>query len=233
MEAEVGSDIPGPEHIDIDSRIAHAQAVYTRRNLEIYDKLVLGLFCSVVWRCPAREMRRLYDRSVGNRHLDIGPGTGYFVDRCHFPTPQPEITLLDLSSECLKMSAERLARYRPATCQANLMCPLPLPPRHFDSAGMNLVFHTIPGGWEGKGVIFKHVAETLRPGGTLFGTTVLAEGVPMNRLTRKMLLAQYERGNFQNQGDDPDGLRHQLAKYFPEYQVRTRGTVAIFEAAAG
>ena len=45
----------------------------------------------------------------------------------------------------------RRHRYRPATCQANLMHPLPLPRDHFDSAAMNLVFHTIPGGWEHSG----------------------------------------------------------------------------------
>lgn len=219
-----------PESAYIDRRIAHAQEVYTPRNLAIYDKLVLGLFCSLVWRCPAREMRRLYDTCVGSCHLDIGPGTGYFLDRCHFPTVQPEITLLDLNAECLKVSVKRLARYRPAICQANLMYPLPLPPHHFDSAGMNLVLHTIPGGWEGKGVVFKHVAEVLRPGGMVFGTTVLAEGVPMNRLTRKLLLAQHERANFQNQGDDPEGLRRQLARHFAESHVVTRGTVAIFKA---
>jgi ubiquinone/menaquinone biosynthesis C-methylase UbiE len=177
-------------------------------------------------------MRKLYDTSVGRRHLDIGPGTGYFVDHARFPD-DPEITLLDLSEECLQMSARRLGRYRPQLCKANLMHPLPLPAGHFDSAAMNLVFHTIPGGWDHKGVILGHVAETLRPGGVLFGTTVLAEGVPMNRFTHKLLLEQHRRGNFQNQGDDPQGLERQLAKYFPEYQVRIRGAVAVFRATAG
>ncbi|MFC5028981.1 class I SAM-dependent methyltransferase [Streptomyces sp. DSM 41987] len=229
------SDTPAsaPESAELDPRIVHAQQVYSRSRLGIYDKWVLGVFCRVVWRCPAGVMRRLYNSSAGNRHLDIGPGTGYFVDKCRFPTKTPELTLLDLNSECLDMSAGRLARYRPAICQANLMEPLPLPSRHFDSAAMNLVFHTIPGGWDTKGIILKHVAETLRPGGVLFGTTVLAEGVPMNRLTSKMVLEQHRRGNFQNQGDDPAGLERQLAKYFPEYRVTIRGAVAIFTATVG
>lgn len=222
-----------PETAAPDPRTVEALEVYDRKTLQIYDKVVLGIFCSLVWRCPARQMRGLYDRSVGNRHLDIGPGTGYFLDHCHFPTAHPEITLLDLSAECLEVSAQRVARYRPQICQADLMRPLPLPQKHFDSAAMNLVFHTIPGGWDHKGVILKHVAETLRPGGVLFGTTVLAEGVPMNRLTHKLLLAQHERGNFQNQGDDPAGLERQLANYFPKYRLSIRGATAIFYAIAG
>lgn len=222
-----------PWQTSLDPQIADAQAVYTPGTLAIYDVLVLGLFCSLVWRCPAREMRRLYDRCAGQRHLDVGPGTGYFVDHCRFPTAHPEITLLDLNPECLAVSAKRLARYQPATCKANLMYPLPLPSQHFDSAALNLVLHTIPGGWEQKGIVFKHVAETLRPGGVLFGTTVLAEGVPMNRLTRKLLTEQHRRGNFQNHGDDPAGLGRQLRKYFSSYDLRIRGITAIFQATVG
>jgi SAM-dependent methyltransferase len=221
------------DNMQLDPRIAHAQEVYDRDTLAIYDKVVLGLFCSLVWRCPPRVMRKLYDESVGHRHLDIGPGTGYFLDHCQFPTAEPELSLLDLSAECLEMSATRLARYQPATYQANLMYPLPVPRHHFDSVGMNLVFHTIPGGWDAKGVVLKHVAEVLRPGGTLFGSTVLAEGVPMNLLTRKLLVAQHKRGNFQNQGDDPEGLRRQLARYFPRHRVAIKGATAIFQATAG
>jgi SAM-dependent methyltransferase len=228
----VAIDPTHPVTDELDPRIAHAQEVYTRGKLAIYDALVLGVFCSLIWKYSPRQMRRLYDSSVGRRHLDIGPGTGYFLEHCHFP-PNPEITLLDLSQECLDVSARRIANLHPTLSRANLMYPLPLPKKHFDSAAMNLVFHTIPGGWEGKGIIFKHVAETLRPGGTLFGTSVLAEGVPMSRFTRKMISEQHRRGNFQNQGDDPEGLRAQLAKYFPESSVEVHGVTAVFRATAG
>jgi ubiquinone/menaquinone biosynthesis C-methylase UbiE len=230
----VATELPGsgPDS-ELDPRIVHSQQAYTKGRLAVYDFMVLGLFCSLIWRCPTSEMLGLYNREVGARHLDIGPGTGYMVDRCRFPVAEPEITLLDLSAECLEMSAHRLSRYRPKTCRANLMEPLPLPRGHFDSAAMNLVMHTIPGGWEGKGVIFKHVAQILRPGGVLFGTSVLSEGVPMNAFTRKMLRVQYKRGNFQNQGDDPQGLARQLEKYFPESSMEIRGNVAIFRATAG
>ncbi|HEY4019970.1 MAG TPA: class I SAM-dependent methyltransferase [Pseudonocardiaceae bacterium] len=227
----VASDSSGST--ELDPRIVHAQQAYNPRRLAVYDAVVLNVFCRLAWRCPPGAMMRLYNEHVGNRHLDIGPGTGYFVDRCRFPTERPELTLLDLSAECLDMSAKRLARFSPATCQANLLDPLPLPRAHFDSAAMNLVFHTIPGGWEGKGKIFKHVAETLRPGGVLFGTTVLAEGVPMNAVTRRALQEQYRRGNFQNQGDSPEGLREQLSRYFPSSQVSVRGIVGVFVATAG
>jgi SAM-dependent methyltransferase len=223
-----------PEFTELDPLIAHGQEAYTPCFLRIYDNVVLKTFCTLVWGCPPRVVRRLYNECVGNRHIDIGPGTGYFVDHCTFPTARPEITLLDLNVNCLKFSAARLARYRPAVCRANLMGALPLPRDHFDSAGMNNVLHAIPGGWDRKGVVFGHVAEILRPGGTLFGTTVLDQGIPVSRLARRMLRVQHEQGTtFQNQGDDLAGLERQLAKYFPQYQVRVRGATAIFTATAG
>ncbi|MFC5723495.1 class I SAM-dependent methyltransferase [Streptomyces gamaensis] len=216
----------------IDPLIQRAQQAYTPARLAVYDALVLGLFCSLVWRCPRRSMVRLYERAAGAAHLDIGPGTGYFLDRCRFPVPDPRITLLDLSAECLQASARRLARYRPRTCRANLLEPLPLPSGHFDSVAMNLVLHTVPGGWDAKGVVFGEVARVLRPGGTLFGTTVLAEGVRMNALTRRLLAEQHRRGNFQNQGDGPDGLARALREHFPVSRVVVRGSVAVFRATA-
>ncbi|MBP2327281.1 SAM-dependent methyltransferase [Kibdelosporangium banguiense] len=218
---------PGAD--DLDPRTQRAQQVYTERILSIYDPLVLRVFCTFIWRCPPRTMVGLYDRLAGRRHLDLGPGTGFFLDRCRFPVRDPEITLVDLNENCLTVSARRLSRYRPATHQANILQPLPLPAGHFDSVALNLVMHTIPGGWETKGQAFRHAATCLRPGGTLFGTTVLERGVPMNRLTRKLMAEQHRRGNFQNQGDDPAGLTEQLKKYFPVVKVVTVGCVALFE----
>lgn len=223
----------GSGSTELDPRIVIAQKVYTKRILSVYDPLVLHVFCGLIWGAAPRHMLRLYDRNVSSRHLELGPGTGYFLRRCRFPVPKPEITLVDLSEECLTSSAERLRQYDPATCKANLLEPLPLPSRHFDSVGLNLVMHTIPGGWAVKGAVFKHAAACMRPGGTLFGSTVLAEGVPMGAFTRRAMAEQYRRGNFQNQGDDPDGLKRELYKHFASVNLVIRGCVALFEAAVG
>ena len=85
-------------------------AVYTPTRLALYDVFILGLSCSLVWRCPRRHFLDLYDRHVGSPHLDIGVGTGYFLDRCRFPIERPQITLLDPSDACLTKAASRLER---------------------------------------------------------------------------------------------------------------------------
>ena len=59
-------------------------AVYTPARLALYDLFILGVSCSLVWRCPRRHFLDLYDRHVGSPHLDVGVGTGFFLDRCRF-----------------------------------------------------------------------------------------------------------------------------------------------------
>jgi hypothetical protein len=79
------------------------QAVYSRWTLQLYDLYVLGLSCRLAWRCPASALLPHYDAHVSSHHLDVGVGSGYFLDRCRFPVPRPAIVLLDLNeaSHCL------------------------------------------------------------------------------------------------------------------------------------
>ena len=55
------------------------QAGYTPLLLAIYDPWVLGFMARVVWRCPTPLGVELYRHHLGHRHLDVGPGTGYFL----------------------------------------------------------------------------------------------------------------------------------------------------------
>lgn len=93
----------------------------------VYDKLVLGLYCTYVWRCSANILQNLYNTllgelqksttdpassdgsdtpTVGRRILDVGVGTGYFLAS----TPLPEntsVTLFDLNPACLEAASLR------------------------------------------------------------------------------------------------------------------------------
>ena len=86
------------------------QAVYTPIVLRTYDWVVLGLSNHLLWRCPTADLRRLYDRNVSARHLDIGVGTGYFLDKATWPVPIPSNTLLDHKANCLRAASRRISR---------------------------------------------------------------------------------------------------------------------------
>ncbi|KAG8167339.1 hypothetical protein KVR01_003028 [Diaporthe batatas] len=103
-------------------------AVYSPLFLNlVYDGLVLGLYCTYVWRCPATVLQNLYNTLVAEiqncleekeslvgsdspaantRILDVGVGTGYFLAS----TPLPEntsVTLFDLNPACLEAASLR------------------------------------------------------------------------------------------------------------------------------
>ena len=65
--------------MDRDDAAYDGQREYTPLFLTIYDPLILGFFTPVVWRCPKTRLVEGYRRHLGHRHLDVGPGTGYFL----------------------------------------------------------------------------------------------------------------------------------------------------------
>ena len=97
--------------------IAAGQAIYTPKLLSIYDLLVLGLSNRFIWKCPTPRQLAHYDRHVSANHLDVGVGTGYFLDRCLFPVTAPRVALMDINAQFARL---RRAPHRPL--QAGDLC---------------------------------------------------------------------------------------------------------------
>ena len=206
------------------------QAVYSRRVLRAYDVLVLGLSNRWIWKCPTKHLRAHYDACVSSTHLDVGVGTGYFLDRCRFPAPDPRIVLLDLNAECLAQAAARIARYEPRTVQASILQPLPQGLGTHRSIGLNYLLHCLPGPMDEKAVAFDHLRSVLAPGGVLFGSTILSGGVPRSGTARRLMALYNRKRIFSNEADTLESLSQNLHSRFEEVEIRTRGCVALFRA---
>ena len=207
-------------------------AVYTPARLALYDAVILGLSCSLVWRCPRRHFLELYDQHIGSPHLDIGVGTGYFLDRCRFPIERPQITLLDPSDACLTKAASRLERYSPRVVKASALEPLDLGTAQFASIALNGVLHCLPATPETKAAVLARLKPLLEDGGVVFGSTILGSGVEHGRLARTALARYNREGFFTNLADDLDGLERTLAHNFADPQIEVRGSFALFTAHA-
>jgi SAM-dependent methyltransferase len=210
--------------------VRRGAAVYSPFWLAAYDILVLGLVCPAVWRCPRRDLVDLYRNNIRHDHLDVGVGTGSLIAAAA-PDPDAAITLVDLNQNSLDKAAARLSAFRPATVTANALEPLPFEPGTFDSAAANFLLHCVPGAIADKGIILKHLAATLRPGGRLFGSTVLAQGVPVSPMGRRLMARNNRKGFFHNAKDSLDDLDAVLADITPHYTLNTRGCIALFSCA--
>ncbi len=114
-------------------QVEAGQAVYTKRTLAIYDLLVLGLSNRLIWKCPTPQLITHYNQNVSGNHLDVGVGTGYFLDHCRFPSDTPRVALMDLNPDTLEFASRRVARYLPEIYPQNILEPISFDGNGFDS----------------------------------------------------------------------------------------------------
>jgi SAM-dependent methyltransferase len=207
----------------------NGQREYTPLFLRVYDPVILGVLAPVVWRCPAARLADGYRRHAGHRHLDVGPGTGYYLERAGLPDGSP-VTLLDPNPNVLEHASRRLRRLVVTTVEADVLKPLPID-GPFDSAALNGVLHCLPGPLPDKGAAVANVAAVLAPEGVLFGSSILGDDGRHTWLGRRILEANNRRGTFDNRGDTEAGLREVLEASFERVELETVGSMAIFAAA--
>ncbi len=208
---------------------AHAgQREYTPLFLKIYDPVILGLLAPVVWRCPASRLLDGYRRHTGRRHLDVGPGTGYFLDRARLPGGTT-VTLLDPNRNVLDHAFRRLQNLDVATIEADVLKPLPVDGQ-FDSAALNGVLHCLPGPLPTKATAIANIAAVLTPEAVLFGSSILGTSGRHTWVGRRILEANNRRGTFDNLGDTEEGLGEILRAWFERVELETVGAMAIFAA---
>ena len=203
---------------------------YRRSFLRIYDRYVLDFSFSFLWACPSTAMQEMYNRYMTLNHLDIGVGTGYFVEHCNLCGKFQRLALMDLRRESLDAASSRLSRYRPETYQGNILDAVSIKKPGFDSIAMMNLLHCLPGNIHEKSVAFDNVMSVLNPGGVIFGSTILYRGVKPNTMA-KMVMKYYNRmGYMENTEDYADSLRESLATRFSRSAVRIEGCVALFHA---
>lgn len=213
-------------------QVAAGQAVYTRRLLRAYDWLVLGVSNRFVWSCRTEHLEENYNRHISANHLDVGVGTGYFLDRCRFPSQSPRIALMDLNQNALEFASQRIARYRPETYRRSVLEPINIDAPKFDSVGINYLLHCLPGSIDSKAVAFDYLISLMNPDAVLFGATLLQGGVSRSWFAKRLMDVYNNKRIFCNRYDDLRGLERALDRRFRQVSVKVVGCAAIFSARA-
>jgi SAM-dependent methyltransferase len=214
--------------MDRDDPAYRGQADYTPFLLNLYDPIVLGVVAGLVWRVPGEPLIENYHRNIRDRHLDVGPGTGYLIYRSGLPEGS-SVTLLDPNPNVLRHASRKLDRYDVTTVEADVLKPLPVD-GPFESAGMSMVFHCLPAPMTRKALAIQHIAAVLSPTGTFFGATILGRSGDHSWLGHRVLTAFNKRGAFDNLDDTEEGLQQILSASFDEVELKTVASAAVFSA---
>ena len=216
-----------------DGGSSKGAAAYTPLSLALYDLAVLRFSNSFVWQCPSHVLLDFYNQHISDKHLDIGVGTGYFLDKCRFPSTTPKIALFDLNPHSLAKSAKRLRRYNPSCYLGDALQPIDIGMSGFGSISLNYLLHCLPGNLASKSIVFEHVKPLLRDGGVIFGSTILGEGVRHNPLAKQLMKIYNTKGFFSNLSDRQSDLESGLKAHFDEHTIHIAGCVALFSARKG
>ena len=214
--------------MDRDDPAYRGQADYTSTLLNLYDPIVIGVVAGLVWRVPGEPLIDNYRHNIRDGHLDVGPGTGYLINRSGLPDGS-HVTILDPNQNVLRHAARKLDRYEVTTVEADVLKPLPVV-GPFESAGMSMVFHCLPGPLTRKALAIQNIAAVLSPTGTFFGATILGRSADHSWLGHRVLTAFNKRGAFDNLEDTEAGLRQILEASFDQVNLQVVGSAAIFQA---
>lgn len=180
--------------------------IYTPLTLKLYDWWVLGVSNRLAWGCPTKEhLLPHFLEHLGNNHLDIGVGTGFYLT--HVPESSL-ISLMDLNEASLNAALHG----------------------QFDSISMFYLLHCLPGNISTKSCVIRNAAQALTDDGTLYGATILGDGIVHNSFGQKLMRIYNQKGIFSNTKDSEEGLTHILSEHFENVKTKVQGTVVMFSA---
>ncbi|KAF7540639.1 hypothetical protein G7Z17_g12158 [Cylindrodendrum hubeiense] len=211
--------------------------LYSSRSLSTYDFWVLWLSNSYAWKCPTKDvLLPLFGETLGERHLDVGVGSGYFPSKTFGSSKCREVTLADVNPVSLATSERNITTavgdsVKVDTFLADATEPLPLPPsRKFDSISLYYLLHCMPGPPSRKTAVFSTMRPHLADDGVLIGATILGRQAPMNAFAWALMSLYNHLGIFDNWEDTREEFEAGLRREFDEVDVRVVGRVMVFTA---
>ena len=121
----------------------------------------------------------------------------------------------------------------PEIDEANVLAPVTIDAEQFDSVGMNPLLHCVPGTRRAKAVVFENLKALANPGATVFGATLLHDGVRRNWMARRVMARNNRHRIFSNADDDRVGLEWARAAPHQHRGQRRRLCRALLGASSG
>ncbi len=192
-------------------------------NLFFYDYLVNNINCSFVWKCNQQNILSNYS-NITDRHMEIGPGTGYFLKDKSFNTLQ----LIDINNEILTNASQNLRDNcsQIKTYKHDIFTSSLPQLSKCNSIGITYVLHCIPGKIENN--LDNLIQNIPFNNYNIYGASVIRDPSDKNMLAELELFWLNKLGIFNNNDDTYLGLYEFLENSGFKYSLKLEGHVVIF-----
>ena len=191
-----------------------------------YDLLVNNLNCKYVWKCELKYIQHIYNNNISKNHVEIGPGTGFFLKKYKFDN----LTLIDVNQDVLEECYKNLEN----NCKnINIINHNifeknnKLDIRNYDSVGVNYVLHCVPNdlSYSINNLINNIPDEKFN----LFGATVIPSEKNDINLANIEIYFLNKFGIFNNKSHSEKNISLYIKNNFQNYNINKIGHSFLFE----
>ncbi|AIT09983.1 SAM-dependent methyltransferase [Candidatus Francisella endociliophora] len=208
----------------MDKTTYDGQKVYSRLMLKLYNFIVLFFNNTFLWKCKTSNLLELYEDNVSKNHLDIGVGSGFYLNKV--ADKLEKVTLIDLNPNCLDYVKRILKDKDVLTYKIDILEDVSDEfNSQFDSISCNYLVHCLPDNGN-KQMVFKNIAKMLKPSGIAFGATIINDYD--SKLAVKVVTKFNSKGIFDNENDTYEIVEGYVKENFKEYSIRQIGSVCIY-----
>lgn len=207
------------------AKSTHAgQKIYTRITLRLYNFVVLFFNNTFVWKCKTTELLKLYSDNVSLNHLDIGVGSGYYLNKLH--SKIKKVILMDLNLDCLRYVKNLLKNKDVSIYQVDILENIEEKFfSKFDSISCNYLIHCLPDNGS-KEIVFKNIAKILKSDGVAFGSAIINKYD--SKLAIKIANKFNSKGIFDNENDSYESIEKYISNNFQKYSIKKIGSVCVY-----
>ena len=207
--------------------------IYSTPILRIYDWLVPKVLNRFIWKCDTQLLVEQYTTQVGKRHIDLGPGTGYFLRRFADQKPHrfESLLLVDESQASLDHATKVLGDLGPRRMKLDLTnreSVMQLSSERANSVSASYLIHCLPRGLRDSEAMLEVISHVIGSNGVLFGSVILPDLARCRIRSRICCWMLNLPGVFGNKSDSLAELKSQLARHFSNCEVRVVQCVALF-----
>ena len=195
--------------------------------LKNYDFFVNHINCKYVWRCDQQNITNKYNRNISKNHIEIGPGTGYFLKDYEFNN----LTLIDVNtnilSECkknLEKNCKNINIINTNVFEKNNKIAV----NHCESVGLNYVLHCVP---NNLSISINNLVNNIpKKNYQLFGSTVIPPENKYNLANLEIFILNKMK-IFNNKKHSEEDISSYINKNFHKNKINKIGHNLLFELA--